>query len=122
MHLASCIDRIFDTSNINNTDDENKNIENSLDDNFDKNDMENNEYHLEHNRIHNNANNGNKTSINPLSLENLSLKIKLVLEKNRLSELRLKIKERNACFQNEQERIYNNLLKQESELVIKYLI
>lgn len=36
----------------------------------------------------------------------------------RLSKLRLKIKERNVRFQNEQESIYNNLLKQESELAM----
>lgn len=48
-YLASCIDSIFDTSNMNNADDENKSIENLLDDNFDENYMENNECHLEHN-------------------------------------------------------------------------
>ena len=34
----------------------------------------------------------------------------------RLIKLRLKIKERSVRFQNEQERICNDLLKQESEL------
>ena len=41
-----------------------------------------------------------------------------MLEKIRLSEFRLKIKELNARFKNEQEKIYNNLLKQESDLAI----
>ena len=35
-HFASCIDSIFDASNINNADDENESIENLLDDNYDE--------------------------------------------------------------------------------------
>ena len=60
-HVASCIDSIFDTSNMNYADDVNASIENLLDNAIDKNDMEN---QLEHNELHNNANNGNKTSVN----------------------------------------------------------